>query len=276
MKYSLSTNWCNTWLHSGEEIADKAIELGFSELELGYNTTIEQVAGFKHRLDQIPVGSVHAFCPVPISAPNGYPELYQLASFNDNARAIARTHTIRNIEFAASMGADTLVMHCGRVDVTNLFGFVSKSARMKRGKKMMDIFFKQLEEIIPALEKYHITLGMENMPYPQGFPDENESAELIAHFKGAPIGVWYDTGHQKVREANKWVDAGWMPEVVGMHLNDVHDFADEHLAPGMAKVDFKALKSMLMKSPHIVFEPNSKITEQELRNGIEVINEAIS
>ena len=73
MKFSLSTNWCNRRIESGEEIADKAMELGFEELELGFHTTQEQVKGFKARLGQIPVGSVHAFCPVPISAPQGYP-----------------------------------------------------------------------------------------------------------------------------------------------------------------------------------------------------------
>ena len=276
MKISLSTNWCNTWLNSGEAIVDQALALGFNELELGYNTTLEQVPGFKRRLDEMPVGSVHSFCPVPISAPSGSPELYQLVSLNDNAGAIARAHTIRNIEFAAEIGADTLVMHCGRAPVNNWLGFVSKSARKRNGLKLMDVFRKQMEVIIPTLEKYHVTLGMENMPYPQGFPDENESDIILKEFSGAPLGVWYDTGHQKVRESNKWIDPGWMPKVVGMHLNDVHDFADEHLAPGMANVDFKALKPMLLNSPHVVFEPNSKITEFELRNGIEFIHEAVS
>ena len=40
MKLSLSTNWCNRRIESGEEIADKAMELGFTELELGYHTTL--------------------------------------------------------------------------------------------------------------------------------------------------------------------------------------------------------------------------------------------
>ena len=73
MRFALSTNWCNRRIESGEEIADMASSLGFDELELGFNTTALQVKGFKSRLDRMPVGSVHAFCPVPISAPCGYP-----------------------------------------------------------------------------------------------------------------------------------------------------------------------------------------------------------
>ena len=68
MKFSLSTNWCNRRLDDGAAIAEKALALGFEELELGYNTTPEQVAGFMKMRDRIPVGSVHAFCPVPLPA----------------------------------------------------------------------------------------------------------------------------------------------------------------------------------------------------------------
>ena len=71
MRLSLSTNWCNRRIDDGRAIADKALELGFEELELGFHTNIRQVEGFRARLGQIPVGSVHAFCPVPLSAPQG-------------------------------------------------------------------------------------------------------------------------------------------------------------------------------------------------------------
>ena len=113
MKFALSTNWCNRRLESGEEIVDKALELGFDELELGFHTTRFQADGFKRRLDEMPVGSVHAFCPVPVSAPQGSPELYQLASIDSDARALARFHLARTVEFAADMGATAVVLHAG-------------------------------------------------------------------------------------------------------------------------------------------------------------------
>ena len=114
MKLSLSTNWCNRRLETGEAIAEKALELGFEELELGFHTTLAQVPGFKKMLSRIPVGSVHAFCPVPLSAPQGYPELYTLASLDEDARGLARFHVKKNIAFAAEMGADTVVLHARR------------------------------------------------------------------------------------------------------------------------------------------------------------------
>ena len=79
MRFALSTNWNNGRLNDGAAIADEALALGFDALELGFRTMPEQIAGFKSRLDQIPVDSVHAYCPVPIGAPSGHPELHQLA-----------------------------------------------------------------------------------------------------------------------------------------------------------------------------------------------------
>ena len=121
MKLSLSTNWCNRRIDDGREIAEKALSLGFEELELGFHTTALQVDGFKAMLDRIPVGSVHAFCPVPLSAPQGYPELYQLATLDEEGRRMAVLQVTRNVNFAAEMGADAVVLHAGRVAFDRLF-----------------------------------------------------------------------------------------------------------------------------------------------------------
>ena len=88
--FALSTNWNNSRLNDGAAIADEAEELGFDALELGFRTQPEQLPGFRSRLDRMPVTSVHAYCPVPIGAPSGHPELYQLCSPDANERALAR------------------------------------------------------------------------------------------------------------------------------------------------------------------------------------------
>ena len=46
MKFALSTNWNNTRLNDGAQIADEAQALGFDSLELGYGTTPEQLVGW--------------------------------------------------------------------------------------------------------------------------------------------------------------------------------------------------------------------------------------
>ena len=274
MKLSLSTNWCNRRIESGEEIADKAMELGFEELELGFHTTQEQVKGFKARLGQIPVGSVHAFCPVPISAPQGYPELYLFASPDENERGLARVHVKKNIEFAAEMGADTVVLHAGRVMCR---GFIRKwdmKRRVKRGRKLVDVFRRELDLLVPFLERHNVTLGLENLPYLEGFPAEWEMKDLVGEW----VKPWLDTGHDFVRRISHWPsDAadrfGFQPSTfnlqpVGLHVSDSRG-GDDHLPPGEGRVDFPMLKTFAEKARHVVFEPAANVREAALRRGIE-------
>ncbi len=307
MKFALSTNWCNRRLTSGEEIVDCALSLGFDELELGFHTTTEQVAGFTRRRDEMPIGSVHAFCPVPLSAPQGYPELYTLASPHEDARALARFHIEKNIAFAAEMGAETVVLHAGRVafnsfwnrrfdsgvlraalqkvggDVTNKtyqkLLTRAQARRTARGKRMLEIFTKELETLVPTLEKHHVTLAFENLPYLEGFPNEAEIASLLKTFADGPIRAWFDTGHHRVREMHRWLATeegalnplepgdGVVP-FAGLHLNDVVDFDDDHLAPGEGKVDFAALAPLARAVRHVVFEPGCRVSTEALARGL--------
>ena len=260
----------------GEEIADKAIELGFEELELGFHTTLEQVKGFKARLDQIPVGSVHAFCPVPISAPQGYPELYPLASLDENDRAIARVHVKKNIEFAAEMGADAVVLHAGRVICRGLFRRWDLKRRVKRGQKLVAAFKRELEQMLPILEKNKVTLGLENLPYLEGFPAEWEMKDLVGDW----VKPWLDTGHDFVRRVNQWIDEASKisaedvrPQTldlspIGLHISDSQG-GDDHLPPGEGRVDFPALKTFAENARHVVFEPAPNVREDALKKGVE-------
>ena len=201
MQFALSTNWCSQRLESGEAIADKALELGFDALELGFRTTPGQADGFRRALGRIRVGSVHAFCPVPVSAPEGYPELYQLASLDEDARRIARVHVVRNVEFAASMGADAVVLHAGRVDCGGWLKGRETKRRVRRGRRLTDVFRRELEALTPVLEKNGVTLGLENLPYLEGYPAEWELAQVC----GELVRPWLDTGHDHVRAAQRHV-----------------------------------------------------------------------
>lgn len=281
MEFALSTNWCNRRLETGEAIVDAALSLGFTSLELGFHTTDQQVQGFRRRLDEMPVGSVHAFCPVPISAPQGYPELYQLASFDEEARKMARFQVTRNIRFAAEMGADTLVLHMGRVPCRGWISRWDVKRRFRRGQKMVEIARRELAALVPELERNHVTLALENLPYLEGFPGEDELVQLLGSELGsAPVRGWFDTGHDLVRERNGWRGKSVTDDpaagarlFAGMHINDVVDREDDHLAPGMGKVDFAALKGFARSVRHVVFEPHAMISEEELRRGVGYLRE---
>ena len=300
MKIALSTNWCNRRLESGEAIVDEALALGFDELELGFHTTLAQVAGFKARLGEMPVGSVHAFCPVPLSAPQGYPELYSLASFDPGTRALARAHVANNVRFAADMGADTVVLHAGRVAFSSLFRVMdsqslratlekcgndtgakryakalarAKKIREARGARLLELFRRELDLLAPVLEECGVVLALENLPYYEGFPNEEETVKLLDWLGGAPVKAWFDTGHDRVRAMHGWISKPTALDAradafAGMHLNDVKDYFDDHLPPGEGNVDFAALKPLAERVRHVVVEPSASTGAENLAKGL--------
>lgn len=307
MRFALSTNWDTARTRDGAEIADQAMALGFDALELGFRTQPEQLAGFRSRLDQIPVESVHAYCPVPIGAPSGHPELHQLAHRDENERALALLLMRKTIACAAELGAKIVVTHAGYVDLDGLFVNCSSDVlrrllrdkdghedvarpvyrrhlaralkrRAARGARLMDAFRHAFDQLVPDLEKAGVTLALENLPRLEGFPNADEGEQLMKAYAGAPLRLWFDTGHARVRESHLWSASATdianrvAPHVCGMHLNDVKDFHDDHRQPGWGGVDFAALKPLARREGLLhVFEPHLPVSPEELRASLEMI-----
>ncbi len=301
VKFALSTNWCAARFNDGAAIADYAGELGFDALELGYNTTHEQAPGFKSRLDSMPVDSVHAYCPVPISAPHGYPELHLLASEDEDERALAAVFLRKSINFAAEMGARTVVLHAGRVflrswlsnlgsdrlmplwravrgtDAAAQYARVlekAKKRRAERGRKRMDVFCRELEKLFPVLQAAHLRLGLENLPSIEGFPDEDETLEIMKRYPSAPVGAWFDIGHAEIRASYGWTASAAAEAeklggaILGCHIHDVKGLDGDHCAVGEGRVDFAALRRLSAPEILHVFEPSPGVRSAALAAGL--------
>jgi len=280
MKFALSTNWSNTRSDDGAAIADEAGELGFDSLELGFRTRSSQLVGFKSRLDVMPVESVHAYCPVPVGAPGGHPELYRLCSSDENERALARMLLEKTFSCAADLGAKIVVFHAGYASMDTLFGNLFTTARklrVKRGRNVYDAFRREFDILRPSLESKGLLLALENLPSLEGFPDVFEAKELMREFDGAPLKLWFDTGHALVCETNGWsgdsvhMAAELAPWIRGMHLNDVKGPSDDHGEPGWGNVDYAGLTFLAKRDVLRVFEPSSSVLADDLRNSLEYI-----
>jgi len=277
VKFALSTNWSNRRLDDGAAIADEAEELGFDSLELGFCTQPEQLPGFRSRLDRMPVTSVHAYCPVPLGAPSGHPELYQLCSEDANERTLAKMLLEKTFACAADLGAKVVVFHAGYADLTTLFGGLFTTARklrVKRGRKLLDVFRREFEALRPSLEKKGLTLALENLPRLEGFPSLDEAKALMGEFDGAPLRLWFDTGHALVRETHGWAGesshmaAELAPWICGIHLNDVKGPDDDHQEPGWGNVDFARLTFLAKRDILRVFEPHRPVRHADLKNAL--------
>ena len=277
MKFALSTNWSNGRLNDGGAIADEAGELGFDSLELGFRTCASQIDGFKSRIDVMPVNSVHAYCPAPVGAPNGHPELYRLCSPDENERALARMLLEKTFCCAAELGAKVVVFHAGYARMDTLFGNLFTSARklrVKRGRKIFDMFKREFDILRPSLEEKGLVLALENLPSFEGFPDAFEAKALMQELDGAPLRLWFDTGHALVRERKGWSaecshEAAELAQwICGMHLNDVKGSCDDHGEPGWGNVAFSRLAFLAKRDILRVFEPNQSVSAEDLRNSL--------
>ena len=97
-------------------MVEEILSLGFDHLELGYDLRMDLVPGLQKMVQEraVKVDSVHNFCPVPIGAPRGHPELYTLASTDRKIREGAIHHTSKTIRFAAERRRESRHRSCGQ------------------------------------------------------------------------------------------------------------------------------------------------------------------
>ena len=282
MPLSLSTHW-NAHRHaSGETLIDEILELGLRHVELGYDLTVDLVPGVRQRVESgaVRVTSVHNYCPVPMGAARGHPELYLLATRSARTRDSAIYHTQRTIEFAASLGAACVVAHGGYARLWPVtprlialaadgrqhepkFDRLKQKLLLKRDRKAA----KDLEglkaargQLLPVLERNQVRLALENLPAWEAVPNEAEMEQLGREFDSPWIGYWHDIGHGQVRENLGFISVlSWLQRLqtwlCGMHVHDVRAPAMDHLVPGAGTVNFPALRPFASPELPLVMEP---------------------
>lgn len=273
---------------------DEILDLGFEGIELGYDLTADLVAGVNRRVQarQVTVGSVHNFCPVPVGAPRGHPELFELASTLPSEYDHAVRLTTKTIRFAAEMGATAVVVHCGNTRVRpgsrRLMDLLAEGKRhdrkferlkmkllLKREKaarKHLDQLYRAIEELLPVLDETGIRLGIENLPAWESLPTEQELSALLDHFDSPRLCAWHDVGHGRIRQDLGFIhQTFWVEKLLhrtaGMHVHDVNTIGRDHLMPPQGTIDFSVFNPLLRDDMLLVLEPAPGTPAAEISAG---------
>jgi len=306
MKIGISTNWNSSRHEKCGDLIDEIKAIGFEAVELGYNLTADQAAEIKAVADQgdIDIDSVHAYCPVPIEAPHGYPELHLLASLDEDERVMARIMVEKTLNFTAEIGAKAIVLHAGRIFLKSLFSNINtytladatgaaggndgehylkllKKAvkrRQARARRYFDGFCLSLDTILPQFEELGITLCLENLPSIEAFPDMQEMLMLKARYDTPALAYWHDIGHGQVREFFGWERHDEVVNTLlgvtrGCHIHDARPLLNDHLPPGRGAVDFDMLRGFTDDRIIKVFEPSRDVTPEDLGKSLRFVRE---
>jgi sugar phosphate isomerase/epimerase len=277
------------------------LDLGFSRVELGYDVTIDLVPGIRSMVEDgsVVVDSVHNFCPVPVGAPQGHPELFHLASLDGRERDAAIRHTLNSVELAAELAARVVVVHAGNVAMRRLTGKLLERAgkgerhsaryerikmkllarRARRAQRHIDALSSALDTLLPRVEALGVRVAIENLPSWESLPAETEMLALLERFPTPALAYWHDIGHAQVRENLGFISAEhWLtrlaPRLAGFHIHDVVFPAHDHLMPPLGGIDFAPFKKFLKSGTVAVLEPAPATPEEEMREGVRSLRAA--
>lgn len=300
--FSISTHW-NAFRHdSGETLIREIIEqTGLADVELGYDLRLDLVEGVSAMVKAglVRVHSLHNYCPVPLGAPRGHPELFLLASSDARSRELAVVHTKKTISFAASLGARVVVCHGGYVDMRSLTPklielcvngaqYSPKYERLRnkillkreaKAARAVDYLRAGIEKLMPTLEEHQVAIAFENLPSWEAVPSEMEIEVLCKEFNSPYLRYWHDIGHGQIRENLGFINQKfWLrklaPWLGGMHVHDVIPPARDHVMPPHGTINFASYADVIPADLLAVLEPATGTPDLEVRDGLDVLRTA--
>jgi sugar phosphate isomerase/epimerase len=264
----------------GEEIISRAIDLGFTQIELNFTLSANQVSEII-RLAQkqgLYISSLHNFVPEPPETERGF----MLSDIDQDLRRRAVLLTRDTIMLAAEAGARAVILHMGQPRGWD-YGPLQKELRQrirdkadlddieklrqrfrKERKDLPDAYLasmlRSLDEILPFSGDLDICLAVENRYFYGQFPDFEELGILLQEFSGSTLGYWHDCGHARqieycgLGEVVEGLDA-FKDLLIGIHLHDTKLWTDHQLPGPEGDIDFSYLKPFIKPDTILNLEP---------------------
>jgi len=304
MTLALSTSWNAARHNNGRRLIFEIKKIGFSSVELSFNLTARMVRDVTKltKSGEIRVVSLHNFCPIPASMPRlkALPDCFSMSSLDNNQRQSSVRQTKKTIRTAAELGADAVVLHCGRVVVEDktrkLIKLNSRGARRskrysalrqeavlqrrKQASRYFESALRSLEELNKYACKQRIKLGVETRFYYREIPSFEEIGIILKKFKGSNIYYWHDTGHAQIMEMlgfykHKDFLMSYSNRMLGIHLHDIIGCQD-HYAPGTGIINFNWLVPFLSKGTLKVIEAHKQSSQREVKSSMRFLEKIIS
>ena len=301
---AFSTSWLSDDSVTAEDMLAALKRLDISGIELSYRISEDFFNEMKIALNDsgLSVVSIHNYFPIPSvrSDSKGSGDLFLLSSPDDRERRNAIRFTAKSIEHATQMGAKSVILHCGRVEMNHEIQVLYQYANSNRldseeaqifircklqerdrlKPKHMDCLMASLDHLTAVAEKQGVMLGLENRYHYHELPGSDDFRLIFDTFNGAPIGYWHDTGHAHANETLGLIPEGallqtYANRLIGVHLHDAVGLED-HIPPGRGEIDFKALKPFIKSDTIKVIEIKPGIPVSEVAGGIRFIREKLS
>jgi sugar phosphate isomerase/epimerase len=283
----------------GDQIVGKAIDLGFSQIELNFTLRPDQVRDIVNscRNHNIRISSLHNFVPEPPEGERGF----MLSDLDHSHRQQAVNLTGDTIRRAADLGARAVILHMGQTRddrmekiQNNLREAIHEKkpadeverlrselieARKKLPAAHLDMILFSLDKIVPLAENLGVRLGVENRYYLSQFPNFEELGIIMQEFSGSNLGYWHDCGHAAhIAYCGLGTETealnSYKGRLVGVHLHDIKLWHD-HQAPGPdGDIDFGYLKPYIDSGPILALELSSNRDLGLVRPAIEYLNAA--
>jgi len=273
--------------------AETAARLGFPHIEINYVIPpegVEQLLSSNH----VAVASLHSPTPRVKTADGRWSDALNLASPDQDERALAVTRARATIDYAVRAGARYVVVHLGGIEsemfdeerqLRRLYDAGTREGddvevlrrqaiarRSQEAPRWLPQARRSLAEIAEHAAPHHVAIGLENRYHYHEFPSVDEMHELLAGYPPGVAGFWLDVGHAEVLDRLGLVDRHrWLNELasrcLGAHVHDVDGLAD-HRPPGHGTADWEHFAAGL--PPHIprVFEINQKTPEDQVAASI--------
>lgn len=298
---AISTMWNFRKAHSGEELIDQLLALGFTRVELNYQVRPEWISGIRRRIAEgaIAVSSVHNVFPKTLD--KRFDTDSVMLGYEDEAlRQQAVELAKGSVEWACVLGAGAVVFHPTEVPLdpqvfdvplkalikahqTDTEAYRALHARMlaaRQAQPYLERMMKSIDELATYVARHDlpVKLGMENRAMCHQCPVFGEFDLIAERFWGSPVGIWLDTGHGIMMEEMGLqalpLSGKAAKMIVGMHIHDAVDSLD-HYAPCTLPGDvLSPYRPYIRQSPIKVLELSGRLSAEEIITGTERFVEA--